>query len=165
MDHVTFEQAFLQLGRVIRLSEKPEEATGYCEITFASSGESAFIGSTQGYAQSASYANGWYSGDTVHVTGNATTQWSSTTTAAPLTWQNSTMMVVLKDPEGHRLWTADYNYKGGWELSGWSVNTAQEAAKLCIKRVTARLKSELNGEGKKPESQSHFAPKNERGEN
>ena len=37
------------------------------------------------------------------------------------TWQNSTMLMVIKDSKGKRLWTGEYNYKGGVEMSGFSV--------------------------------------------
>jgi len=60
-----------------------------------------------------------------------------------LSWQNSTMVIVLKDAGGARLWTADYEYKGGSDISGFWVNTADEAAKLCVKRLKARMKRDL----------------------
>jgi len=49
------------------------------------------------------------------------------------------MLIVLKKNDGERIWTADYKYKGGWEFSGWSVNTPDEAARLVIKRLKNKL--------------------------
>ena len=60
-----------------------------------------------------------------------------------LSWQNSTMLIALKDANGVRLWTADYEYKGGSDISGFWVNTAEEAARLCVKRLKARMKKDL----------------------
>ena len=56
-----------------------------------------------------------------------------------LEWQNSTMLAVLRRADGERLWSADYSYKGGWEMSGWVVNTPEEAARLVAKRLAARF--------------------------
>src|SRR6476660_2595306 len=36
-------------------------------------------------------------------------------------WQNSTMLVIIRTPDRERLWTGEYNYKGGMEMSGFSV--------------------------------------------
>jgi hypothetical protein len=55
------------------------------------------------------------------------------------------MIVVLKKNDGTRIWTGDYNYRGGWELSGWVVNTPDEAARLVIRRLKKKLKSDFGG--------------------
>jgi len=52
--------------------------------------------------------------------------------------------MTLKDRNGDRLWTADYNYKGGWEMSGFAVNTADETARLCVRRLKMRMASDLS---------------------
>jgi hypothetical protein len=54
------------------------------------------------------------------------------------------MLITIKSKEGKRLWGADYSYKGGWEMSGWTVNTPSEAAKLCIERLVKMFSSENN---------------------
>jgi hypothetical protein len=46
------------------------------------------------------------------------------------------------------LWTADYEYKGGSDISGFWVNTADGAAKLCLKRLKARMSRDLFKGGK-----------------
>lgn len=53
------------------------------------------------------------------------------------------MIVVLKHGDGGRLWSADYSYKGGWELSGWVVNTPAEAARLVAKRLKDKFLTDL----------------------
>ena len=60
-----------------------------------------------------------------------------------LSWQNSTMLITLKDANGTRLWTADYEYKGGSDISGFWVNTAEGAAKVCVKRLKSRMQKDL----------------------
>jgi hypothetical protein len=54
-------------------------------------------------------------------------------------WQNSTMLMVSKSSDGARLWTGEYTYKGGMELSGFGVNAPAEAAKLVSKRMANRF--------------------------
>jgi hypothetical protein len=60
------------------------------------------------------------------------------------TWQNSTMLMIIKDSMGQRLWTGEYNYKGGMEMSGFSVNSPLEAAKLTTKRIVNKLVSDYS---------------------
>ena len=55
------------------------------------------------------------------------------------------MLAVLRRADGERLWSADYNYKGGWEMSGWVVNTPDEAARLVTKRLKARYVADAAG--------------------
>ncbi|EIQ00887.1 hypothetical protein OpiT1DRAFT_05449 [Opitutaceae bacterium TAV1] len=64
---------------------------------------------------------------------------SSDSHGSPFRWQNSTMIIVLKNNSGERLWLADYKYKGGWEFSGWVVNTPDEAARLLAERLKERF--------------------------
>jgi len=35
-------------------------------------------------------------------------------------WQNSTMLMVIRSPDKERLWTGEYDYKGGMEMSGFT---------------------------------------------
>jgi len=53
------------------------------------------------------------------------------------------MLIVLKKSGGERIWTADYKYKGGWEMSGFSVNTPDEAARLLIKRLRNKFRNDF----------------------
>jgi len=46
----------------------------------------------------------------------------------PFTWQNSTMIVTIKELEGKVLWEAHYNYKGDIDPSRLLVRSADEAA-------------------------------------
>jgi hypothetical protein len=105
--------------------------TGALEITFASSTQGAYLGSSTGIASVQPTGSGWYTG------GRAVSTAISSGTF--LEWQNSTMLAVLRGREDVRQWSADYSYKGGWEMSGWVVNTPEEAARLIIKRLAARF--------------------------
>ena len=58
-------------------------------------------------------------------------------------WQNSTMLLIIRTLKNERLWTGEYNYKGGMEMSGWSVTTREEAAKLVVQRVSEQFESDL----------------------
>jgi hypothetical protein len=137
MDQLVYELAYQQFSDVIPLREA-EPYTGTLEITFASSTQSAFFGSSNTYASGSVTGSTWYTGAgaTGHASGGSST--STISTGAFLDWQNSTMLAVLKRSDGQRLWSADYSYKGGWELSGWVVNTPEEAARLVAKRLKAQ---------------------------
>ena len=58
-------------------------------------------------------------------------------------WQNSTMLVVMRSATGDRLWTGEYNYKGGMEMSGFRVTTPEEAAKLTVQRIANQFEKEI----------------------
>lgn len=56
-------------------------------------------------------------------------------------WQNATMMVILKDSQGTRLWTATYQMSGKWHVP--MPRTANDAAKICIEKVVEALSADL----------------------
>jgi hypothetical protein len=130
MDALVYELAYQQFSNVMPLREEGPY-TGTLEITFASSTQGAFLGSSTDIASVRPTGSGWYTG------GRAVS--TSITTGTFLEWQNSTMLAVLRGPDGQRQWSADYSYKGGWEMSGWVVNTPEEAARLIVKRLAARF--------------------------
>jgi hypothetical protein len=146
MDKIVYEIAVMELGQLLHINEREDQIdqNGRIEITFASTSQSAFLASSTTVGSVNATATGWYNGNgywggTGYASGTSSTIASGTT----FTWQNSTMLMTLRDNSGTRLWNADYNYKGGWEMSGWSVNTADEAARLCIKRLKKRMESDL----------------------
>jgi hypothetical protein len=128
MDALVYELAFEQFRKVMPLAETPP-FTSSLELTFASTGQSGFLGSSTTVANGR--GAGWYTGGRMVST--------SLSSGAFLTWQNSTMLAVLRGANGERQWSADYSYKGGWELSGFVVNTPEEAARLVTKRLAARF--------------------------
>ena len=144
MDKLLYEMAFQQFGNLIPLREK-EPYTGVMEIVFLSSDQSSFIGSSSTIGRVNAYGSGWYTGhgqvgSAVTATGIST----SLSTGGVLTWQNSTMLIILKKTDGERLWTADYNYKGGMEMSGFVVNTPDEAARLVLGRLKENFENDFN---------------------
>lgn len=130
MDRTVYELVYQQFADVLPLREAPPY-TGSFDVTFDSSTQSAFLGSSSTIASTGS--KGWYTGAGI-VSGAA----SALSAGAVFDWQNSTMLAVLRGSDGGRLWSADYSYKGGWEMSGWVVNTPEEAARLVAKRLKAR---------------------------
>ena len=138
MDALVYELAYQQFSSVMPLSEA-RPYTSELEITFASTGQSGFIGSSASSISGHSVTNGWYTG------GRAVS--TTLSSGAFLTWQNSTMLAVLKHTDGERMWSADYSYKGGWEMSGWVVNTPEEAARLMVKRLRNRFAADTRPRG------------------
>ena len=49
------------------------------------------------------------------------------------------MDAVLTRGEGEPLWTANYSYKGGYELSGFVIDTPEKAARLVARRLATRF--------------------------
>jgi len=143
LDKLVYEFAYAQFDDVLPLREKEPSYTGTMEITFASSSQSAFLGSSVATGVGSSSSSGWYSAGGYVGGATATGTAAAVTTGTTFVWQNSMMIIVLKSADGARLWTADYNYKGGWELSGFVVNTPEEAARLVVKRLKDKFKADF----------------------
>jgi hypothetical protein len=142
LSQYTYEVAFLKFSQILDISEK-EDAKGSIEITFSSKGQSAFVGSSSSSTMTNAYGSAWYTGaNHANLSGSAYSTTTGTTSGSTFDWQNSNMLITIKDRNGKRLWSADYTYKGGWELSGWAVNTSADAAKLCVDRLVRKFKSE-----------------------
>ncbi len=56
-------------------------------------------------------------------------------------WQTSHMRAVLSPMGEAPAWSADYDYDGGIELSGWTVKTPAQAARLIARRLAARYRA------------------------
>lgn len=142
LSHYTYEVAVLKFSQILDVSEN-ENAEGSIEITFSSEKQSTFYGSYSGSTMTNAYGSAWYTGaNYANLSGSAYSTAIGTTSGSTFDWQNSNMLITIKDKNGRRLWSADYTYKGGWELSGWVVNTPTDAAKLCIERLVTMFKSE-----------------------
>lgn len=143
LDKLLYEMAYQQFSDILPLRENAAY-TGIMEITFASSDQSWSSQRLSTVRNASAYGSGWYSGGGyVGGIASVTESSSAVTSGGVFTWQNSSMLVVLKKLDGERLWTADYNYKGGWEMSGWVVNTPEEAARLIVKRLRERFQSDF----------------------
>ena len=136
MDAIVYEMAYEQFSKVMPLREQGPYTAGL-EITFVSSTQSAFLGTSSTAVSGSAVSTGWYTG------GNAVA--TTISSGSVFQWQNSTMLGVLRRDSGERLWSADYNYKGGWEMSGWVVNTPEEAARLVSKRLAAKFMQDAHG--------------------
>jgi len=142
LSQLTYEYAMLEFGSLLNIREKGD-VNGVIEITFSSQGQSAFIGSSTSTTISNVWANAWYTGYGASMNATGTSNTTDVTSGTMFQWQNGNMVIVIKDTDGKRLWGADYNYKGGWEMSGWIVNTSEDAARLLIKRLAKKFKNDF----------------------
>jgi len=126
LDARVYELAYGQFSALMPLREAPPY-TADLEIIFASAQQNSLGGATP---KSPTGPRGWYTG------GRAA---AASASQGPLwTWQNSTMSAVLKHADGEQIWSATYRYNGGYELSGFVVHTPEQAARLIVRRLTAR---------------------------
>jgi len=56
---------------------------------------------------------------------------------------DSSLLISLEDLDHHVLWSGEYIYKGGWELSGFVNTTPIEAAKYSIKTLADRFAKDV----------------------
>jgi len=136
----------MEFGQLLNINENESQLNrcGKLEITFTSTTDGGLFGSSSTISSADSTSIGWFDGDRYWGgTGYASGSSSDMPSGSMLSWQNSTMLITLKDVDGTRLWTADYEYKGGSDISGFWVNTAEGAARVCIKRLKARMEKDL----------------------
>lgn len=114
-DRMVYELAREVLGPCLPLKEK-EPFTGVVEILFSSTQAISSTSLSVGYA---SDGGGWYSGGS--ATGVAVEN------ASPRTYYNGTLLVVVKNAAGERVWSADYQHKGRWSLSSDSPESVARA--------------------------------------
>lgn len=154
LDKMVYELAFNGFTDLVPLAETgPFDAA--MEVTFSSTGQNIFFGSSTTTVNTQASATGWYSGTgyvsgnywhesgTLNATATGTATANTVTAGGALTYQNSTMIITLKDRDGRRLWYANYTYKGGWEFSGWVVNTPEDAARLLVKRLASKMQKKF----------------------
>ena len=65
---------------------------------------------------------------------------SEATGNAYAVWRDGTGLLTIKNDSGKMLWAGEYNYKGGMEMTGFSIRTDIEAAKLVIGRLYEQFK-------------------------
>ena len=139
MDRIIFESASLEFGRYLAISEA-DSYKGTLEIIFAGSWGSTFLDSTSDFSTSSVPGNAWYTGnDYIGLSGGDSEDESSSASANADIAEKTTMRVTMKDSHAERLWTADYKYKRDLELSGFSTDTEEKVARLCIKRIVEKL--------------------------
>jgi hypothetical protein len=146
LDRVVHEVAVMEFGQLLNVNENEAQLnqSGKLEITFQSTSDGGFMGSPTTISPADAAATGWYDGGSYWGgTGYPPGVGNDIPSGAMLNWQNSTMLITLKDANGTRLWSADYEYKGGSDISGFWINTPDEAARLCLKRLKARMRKDL----------------------
>jgi hypothetical protein len=139
MDRIIYESASLEFGRYLAISET-DSYKGAIEIIFAGTWSSTFLDSTSDFSTSSVPGNAWYTGnDYIGLSGGDSEDESSSASANADIAEKTTMRVTVKDSHAERLWTADYKYKRDLELSGFSTDTEEKVARLCIKRIVEKL--------------------------
>lgn len=110
---IVYELAVQDLGRSLEIADGGP-SNGVIEVMFSSHGDSAFFGSSSSSGIAQTSTSGWYTGNTLNASTASIVTATTVNSGTSFTWQNSTMIVVVRDKEGRRLYTADYDYKGGW---------------------------------------------------
>jgi len=107
---------------------------GIINITF-SAGKQTYIGVQPGFETNQNVRECWYSGNGYEGNDKDCKLATEVVSGSLLTWQNALMVIMIKDMDNNVFWSADYTYRGGYELSGFVVNSADKAAELSIKRL------------------------------
>ncbi|MBI5739754.1 MAG: hypothetical protein HZA16_03445 [Nitrospirae bacterium] len=143
LDRLIYDYASKKFGEYLRISDKGP-FNGYVEIVFSNASKNSLSGSTAGYAGNIIYGDSWYTGDDA--------PWAAKYYQAPgteigpggkLSWHNSAAVLTITDGEANNLWKAYYNYRGGSELTGLFVKTADEAARLSLDRIMEQFEKEF----------------------
>lgn len=139
MDRIIYDSASLEFGRYLAISET-DSYRGTIEIIFAGSWGSTFLDSTSDFSTSSVSGNAWYTGNGyIGLSGSDSADESGSASANAAVAKKTTMHVTIKGSHAERLWTADYKYKRDLELSGFSTDTEEKVARLCIKRIVEKL--------------------------
>ncbi len=131
LDAEVYEAVFPPFAEVMPLKRQPP-FTHTLDVTFASKGHDWFNSDQDASATPKADAP-WYVGDRAPTL--------SETHVGGVEWQTSRMRAVIRRPGGEPVWSADYTYNGGMELSGWTVKTPSQAARLIARRLAARYRS------------------------
>jgi hypothetical protein len=143
MDRIVYESASLEFGKYLAISET-DSCRGTIEIIFAGTSDSSFLNSTTDFSTSSVAGNAWYIGSGyIGLSGTDSEHETGSTSASTVMPEKSTMYVNIKGSQTERLWAADYKYKRDVELSGFTADTQEKVAKLCIKRIVAKLKKDF----------------------
>jgi len=132
LDKLVYEAAVRHLGTLLPIVESGP-FTGAVELTFSSSTSAAPIGVGTGVGHT---SGDWYSG---HSTGVSL----GLSTAGALTWQNSVMIVLVKDAEGRRLWSATCRHRGSLGFGNSGDNAGERASQRCLEAIAERLGTAL----------------------
>lgn len=130
LDAAVWEAVFEPFAAVMPLRRTPP-FTHTLDVTFASAGHD-WLRNERG--ASGGRETQWYLGD-------RSAEPAQAGGGRGIQWQTSRMRVVLRRPDGGAAWSADYDYDGGLELSGWTVKTPAQAARLIARRLAARYRS------------------------
>ncbi len=125
-DKIVYEYAMTTLARVLPIHIHGPYS-GTVSVFFSSHQKVSALWGTIGAGR------GWYSG------GSATNVGVGIGSAGSRTYETATMLVVVKNNAGKRLWYADYSFNGRLTF----VSSPEEAARRSLNKITGILKEEL----------------------
>jgi hypothetical protein len=115
--------------------------TGFIEVIFSSTLGQGVLGSKPAYSASVVYGDKWFTDSTnaellspMEVESNE---------GGIIRWQKSWMKLTIKDLKDNKLWSSEYTYKGGQDITGL-MNKTNEGANLCLDRIVSKFKSDFN---------------------
>jgi hypothetical protein len=133
LDRFLYHEAYSRLKSRLHMVGEGE-STGTIEITFADSAHHALLGTSGAYGR---YNYPWYSG-------HGSSLGIGIGLAGDLTWQNCTMLMVIKGTGGKEIWSARYDRKGKLGFGGSGTVEADSVARLCLGKILARLDEALD---------------------
>jgi hypothetical protein len=136
LDGILYEHCYRAFSELLPIVESGT-VTGTIAVKFGSDSEGYSMG--YGTSTGSAVAYSGYGGTHANAVG------SSMGIVQDVSWQNSTMIVVIKRADGSRIWSCDYDYKGGWEMSGYTVKSPAQAARLVSERIADQMKIDFDG--------------------
>jgi hypothetical protein len=154
LDKIIYDYTSTRLGEYLRIACR-QNCDNYIEIVFTSTLKDGVSGSSAGYATNMIYGSSWYTGDDAPWL-NRYYPGSEMEIAGGgiFSRQNSTIIATIRDMQDGILWKTHFTYKGGTDLSGLYVKTADEAARVSLDTVIERFEKDfiLTPEVKGPEA-------------
>lgn len=142
MDRIIYVTASRQFGKYLSLS-RADSYQGTIEIIFAGTSEKSFLDSTTDFATSSLTGNAWYIGsEYIGLSGSDSAEGAGSSFENIDLPEKTTMLVNIKDPQGKGLWTGNYQYKGGSELTDLGT-TEEKIAKKGIKKIMEQLREDF----------------------
>jgi hypothetical protein len=130
LERTVYAMALADLKPILPIG-KEKGAAGTVAVAFSSRHATASAWGSVGVGRS------WYSGAYPPPSGAISDR--GIPKAGPRTYENGTLLMTIRDADGHKLWSAEYQLKGRWSLA----DSPEAAARICLKKVTAALRKTL----------------------
>jgi hypothetical protein len=143
MDKLVYNFAFREFGKYISISETGPYS-GTIDVLLFKTSEYSFLGPRSIFSTVTGYADMWYTnGGYTGKDNNIYTIGEDKGYNEEFSWQNTTVLVTIRDNDRKKLWAGEYIYRFDTETPQWFVNTASEIAETCIKRIGVRMRHDL----------------------